>query len=558
MQQAIAYLMEPLLTQFFLLDAICQGFIDETRREETFRELAQVFGVPMNAETLAYFEAADAPHYKNITDNASYERLCRTIEFARHSGQDVGLTATDRVILAQKREAMAIKEALFEQSRNLTADLIADTLLTTAMNGNVDAMVTLAYMEYHGLCLRKDTVSALKRIRLCAEWNHLFGNLMGIAYDKRHRATYYNTLYTVLRSSHQREVFDYLCEAKGYDETCEKLPTARIIDRAFGLGIIKRNEYDSQFAKVAFSPLISDEDKKKLLLNKRKGAIEALSDLPFDVEREPLFAFDADKAKAIPLDREEEMAQVLCSLYPAVSNRPEMYRTLLVAGDDAYVNGMYVAAVRDGFAAHNKVIEVDAGNLTLQDFAGSKEHFILRGLSETGRSHTVFLVKHCEEIGQREQEELIKLLDYECRRKFNLAEPTVSLDLSDVLIVLFAGKSNDAVRRLAQECDVVRTARISEAEKRTVVDNTFRTRARSFGLSDATLEEPAAVYLLPFNTEQIVLLIDGALKQAAYRQERVITAESLRTVSDRQNIHGSNRRFGYPCGYMGGAYHEEY
>ena len=554
MQQAIAYLMEPLLTQFFLLDAVCQGFIDEPRREETFCELARVFGVPMNDETRAYFEVANAPHYKTITDNAAYERLCRTIEFAQHSGQNVGLTAMDRVILAQKREAMVIREALFEQSKNLTVDLIADTLLTTAMNGNVDAMVMLAYMEYHGVCLRRDTESALKRIRLCAEWNHLFGNLMGIAYDGSHRADYYNTLYTVLRGSHQREVFDYLCEATGYDTPCEKRPAARIIDRAFGLGIIKRNEYDSQFAKVAFSPLVSDEDKRKLLLSKRQGAIEALSDLPFDVERDTLFAFDAEKAKAIPLDREEEMAQVLCGLYPAVHNRPDMYRTLLVAGDDAYVNAMYVSAVRDGFAAHNKVIEVDAGNLTLQDFVGSKEHFLLRGLSETGQSHTVFLVKHCEELGEREQEELIKLLDYECRRKFNLVEPTVSLDLSDALIVLFAGANTPAVRRLAQACDVVRTARISEAEKRMVVENTFRARARSFGLSEVTMEEPAAVYLLPYNTEQIVRLIDGALKQAAYRRETVITAEALRTVSDRQNIHSSGRQFGY----MGGAYHEEY
>ena len=115
MNQAITYLVEPLLTQFFLLDAVCRGFIDEARRKATFCELAQVFGVPLNEEVEAYFEMANAPHYKNITDNAAYERLCRTIEFARHSGQEVDLTEADRVILAQKREAMAIKAELFEQ-----------------------------------------------------------------------------------------------------------------------------------------------------------------------------------------------------------------------------------------------------------------------------------------------------------------------------------------------------------------------------------------------------------------------------------------------------------
>lgn len=554
MNQAITYLVEPLLTQFFLLDAVCRGFIDEARRKETFCALAQVFGVPMNEEVEAYFEMANAPHYKNITDNAAYERLCRTIEFARHSGQDVDLTEADRVILAQKREAMAIKAELFEQSCNLTADLIADTLLTTAMNGNVDAMAILAFMEYHGLCLQQDVRSALTRIRLCAKWNNLFGNLMGIAYDKDHRAVYYDTLYTVLRSSHQREVFAYLCACKGYKKPCSRQDAARLIDRAFGLGVIRRNEYDAQFARVAFSPLVSYEDKKKLLLSKKQGAIEALSDLPFDVERDTAFALDMDKAKEIPLNREEEMAQVLCSLYPAANGRPQLYRTLLVAGNDEYAVDMYAAAIKAGFGCDGRVIEVDAGKLTLQDFVGSKEHFVLRGLSETGRSHTLFLVKHCEEIGEREQEELVKLLDYEYRRKFNLVEPTVSLDISDVLFVLFAAETTPSVRRLAQECDVVRTARISETEKRTVVDNTFRDRAHAFGLADVTLEESAAAYLLPFNTEQIVRIIDGALKQAAYRQETAITADVLRGVSDRQNINGGNRQFGY----LGGVYHEEY
>ena len=130
---------------------------------------------------------------------------------------------------------------------------------------------------------------------------------------------------------------------------------------------------------------------------------------------------------------------------------------------------MYVDALKAGFAKKNKVFEVDAGTLSVQDFAGSKENFLLRGLSETKESHTVFLVKHCENIGDSEQEELKKLLDYEYRRKFKLLEPTVSLDMSDVLIVLFASEVTESVRRLAKECDVVWTRRINDDEKQTVI-----------------------------------------------------------------------------------------
>ena len=548
------YLIEPLLTQFFLIDAICRGFIDEAGRREIFQDLAQVFCVPLNQETEEFYTAANSEQYKTITDYASYERLCRTIEFAQRSGQNVDLTPVDRIVLAQKREAMSIQSELFKQTKNLTADIIADTLLNTALNGNVDAMVTLSYLEYHGICICQDQESAIKRMSLCAKWNHLFGNLMGIAYDADKQEQYYNTLYTILRSSNQREVFQYICRFTGYDKPCVKSPIARIIEQAFGLGIIQRNTYDRIFAKVAFSSLLSAEDKEKLLLSKKQGAIVSLSDIPFDADREKPFTFDRAAARQLPLPRGAELDKLLCSISPATNNRTDLYQTLLVAGDDAYVADMYVEALKAGFAPDTKVIELDAGTMGMEDFVGAKENFLLRGLSETKQSHTVFMVKDCEELGDRELEELIKLLDYEYRCKFKLVEPTVCLDLSDVLIILFASETNEKVRALARECDVVWTERITEEEKRMVIDATFRQRAKSFGVGRAELDSAGKSYLAGFKTEQIMRIIDGALKKAAYENEQVVTAEALKTISAQQNIPGSRRGFGY----IGGVHNEQY
>lgn len=554
MRNTVQYLIEPLLTQFFLIDAICEGFLTQEQRETIFRELASVFCVPMNDLTRQYYDTADSGVYKKITDYAGYERLCRTIEFAQSSGQDVGLTPVDRVILAQKREAMQIKSELFRQNRNLTTDIIADTLLTTAMDGNVDAMVTLSFLEYHGICICQDAENARKRLALCARWNHLFGNLMGIAYDAANKTRYFNTLFTILRSSNQREVFGYIRQFMGYDRELTKDPVARIIEKAFALGVIKRNAYDRIFAKVAFSQLISTEDKETLLLNKKKDAIVSLSVIPFDVDRGKKLTFDADKAGRIPLPRQTELNKIFCSLSPAVNDRADLYRTLLVASDDDYISEMYVTALKNGFSDGGEVIEIDASMLTAQDFAGGKENFLLRGLSETKDSHTVFLLKHCDEMGKTELEELAKLLDYDYRRKFKLLDPTVSLDLSDVLIVLFVNGSGNQVRSLSEECDVVTTDRISEAEKRTVIDSTFRARSKSFGVEQAILDEGCRVYLSGLRTGQIIRLIDSALKKAAFENQPRITAEALRTISDQQNLGRSHREFGY----LGGTMHEEY
>lgn len=552
MKSAVGYLIEPLLTQFFLIDAICRGYIGEKEKREVFEELSKVFCVPLNAETEEYFAVANSNQYNNITDYPTYERLCRMIEFAEQSGQCVDMSTIDRVVLAQKREAMMIKSKIFKQTKNLTADIVADTLLDTAMNGNVDAMVILAYMEYHGLCICRDEVNAIKRLALCAKWNNLFGNLMGISYDKTNITNYYNRLYTILKSSNQREVFSYICEFTVFENSCEKCPISKIIEKAFGLGIIQRDQYDQIFAKVAFSTLLTAEDKEKLLLNKKKDAIVSLSDIPFDVDRETNFSFDKTKAKNIPLRREAEMHKILCSLSPATNNHIELYRTLLVAGNDEYIANMYETAVKRAFT--NKVIEVDAGTLSSQDFAAAKESFILRGLSETKESHTVFLVKNCEELGECELDELVKLLDFEYRKKFKLLEPTVSLNISDILIVLFASEVNKCIRKLANECDVVWTENISESEKNTVIDATFITRSKSFGIEQAKLEDEGKQYLLPFRTGQIIRIIDGALKKAAYDNEIVVTADSLKTIVAQQNYTESKREFGY----LGGVLNEEY
>lgn len=553
MNSAVCYLIEPLLTQFFLIDAVCGTFMGDVGKRAVFSELARIFCVPLDDEVEEYFAAAISDPYNSIADYAAYERLCRMIDFAEVSGQDTDITPIDRVVLAQKREAMLIKSDIFKQSKNLTAELIADTLLNTAMNGNIDAMITLSYMEFHGIGIRKDERNARKRLALCAKWNNLFGNLMGIAYDNKNRSEYYNRLHTIFRSSNQRAVFDYICDFTSYDRLFERNAVARIIEKAFGLGIIRRNTYDQIFAKVAFSTLVSSEDKEKLLLSKKQDAIVSLSDIPFDASRERGYGFDESKTRCIPLKRDSELQRILCGIAPAMKARNDLYRPILVASDDEYIADMYVSALKEGFSKGAKLFEVDAGALSVHDFAAAKENFILRGLSETKQSHTVFLVKHCEELGESELEEVAKLLDYEYRCKFKLVEPTVSLDLSDVLIVLFSSEINENVRKLADKCDIILTDRISDIEKKTVIESTFGAGSRSFGIENASLDEKGRDFLMTFETGKIARIIEGALKKAIYDGVETITAEMLKAETERQAFAKSKREFGY----LGGAKREK-
>lgn len=546
----IAYLLEPFLTQYYLLDAVCGTFMTEAEETKLFYALANVFCIPESKELKRYYEDSRLAHFSEMKDVATYERLCRTIEFAQQGGQDIHLTDSDRIILAQKREAMNIKTELFGQAKNLTKEMVSSTLLTMAMNGNIDAMAMLSYMEYHGICVCKDTHNAIKRMRLCAKWNHLFGNLMGIAYDEENRQAYFDTLYTVLRNASQKQVFDYICTVRENNGVFEKNPVARIIEKAFGLNVVKRNIYDQGFAKVAFSELISVEDKEKILLNKQKDAIVSLSDIPFDVTWEDTIAFDEHCTDTLPLTRENEIKKILQNIAVARNCPAEAYTPLLIVASDDYVTDMYSKMLKSGFD-RAAVIEVDAGTLSGQDFAGGKDNVFLRGLSETKAARTVFMLKHCEELEEEKLDELLKVLDYEYRKKFKLFQPPVSLDLSGLLFVLFAAEHNAGVTKLAACCDTVWTERISTEEKTSVVESVFHSRSRSFGCAGLEMEEGCTAFLAAYDTRQVQQIVDGALRCAIFEKSSYITLSSMQSVCKEQNITVSRRGFGY----AGGNYH---
>ncbi len=540
------YLLEPFLIQYYLLEAICSSFLTQEAKTEMFYGLSEIFAISDKEELECYHADSNLDHYRTVTDFASYERLCRTIEFAERSGQDIEITERDRIILAQKREAMAIKSELFRTAKNMTKDTVVSAITTMAMNGNIDAMSILSYMEYNGICVCRDAISAKKRMRLCAKWNNLFSNLMGICYDDENKAEYYSILYTIMRSATQKRVFEHIKEVRSYDGSCEKNSIAKIIEKAFGLGIIKRNVYDRAFSKVAFSEIVSAEDKEKILWSKQKDMIASLSDIPFGITRGELI-FDEKCTQSLPLCRAGEIKKILQNIAVATTCSAEAYTPLMIVTSDDYIVDMYSKMLKRGFS-ESAVIELDAATLSGQDFTAGRENVFLRGLSETKAARTLFMIRHCEELDDAQLEELEKMLDCEYRRKFKLFAPPVSLDLSGLIFVLFGAERNRRCIKLSESCDTLRAERISAEEKISVVDSVFDCRAKSFKLKDVRMEDGCREYLTGYDTKQIQQAIDGMLRSAVFEKKNIITLADLKAICKEQNISGSKRGFGY----MGG------
>ncbi len=539
------YLLEPFLARYFLLEAICGELITESRRRSMYDQLAQVFCISDQARLEELYQLSRQEPFAQISSYSAYERLCRTMEFAQRSGQALDITADDRMLLAQKREAMLAKAEIFRQEKNLTHEGVSAALLNQALNGNIHAMTVLSYMEYHGICLCQDPENALRRMRLCARWNDLAGNLMCIAYDGG-KQVYYDTLYTFLRNASQRQVFHHIRTHTHYTGTLQKLPVARILEKAFGLGIVKRGIYDQVFAKVAFCQVISAEDKEKLLLNKQKEAIVSLSDIPFDLSDDIKLTFRDDCLKQLPLARPQEQKKILQNLAVAQNCPAEAYTPLLIVAQEEYLSEMYRKALKEGLE-DACVVELDASTLSGQDFAPGRENVLLRGLSETKACRTVFLIEHCEALEGSRLEELMKLLDHDYRKKFKLFQPSVCLDLSGLVFVLLASERGSAVHQLSEVCDCLWAERISPQEKDTMVDSIFRSRAQLFGCQ-AKLEPGCREHLAGFEARQVQGIIDGALRTALFENSNRITLDDLNRVCQERSASLPRRGFGYVGG----------
>ncbi len=528
------YLIEPFLTQFFILEALIGDFVEEKTLKKIYRELAEVFCLDEENVKDFYLESR-SEQLKGLKNIESYERLIRTIEFAKKSGQDIRLSECDKTLLAQKREALSIKKQLFKGMGELTPKTVETELVFLSEHGSVQAMATLSFLEYHGISIYKDAPNAVKRIRHGARWNDLFNCLMGIKYDKENKDLYLDILYTVSRSAGAKNVFEHVLAKTGEGMMPKKNRRARIIEKACLLGTVNAGVYDREFAKVVFSPLLSDEDKEKILLKKQKDVAAQLNDIPFDVKTEQKISFEPKLFDSVPVRREGEIKKILQSLSVLSNCSERAYAPLMIVSQEEYVRDMYYYAIKKGLK-DTPVIELDAGALSQRDFSGTGENLVLRGLSETKTARTVFMIKDCEELDKGMLDDLSNLLDYEYRKRFKLFNPAVSMDISGAVFILFASEKNQVLEKLSEECDVLRTRRMDEKEKIQAVRSIINVRSKVFGLDGKVFEEGVDGVLATLDAKSFRQIVDSALRNAVYEGDRIITVECVRGLMSENNL----------------------
>ena len=140
------------------------------------------------------------------------------------------------------------------------------------------------------------------------------------------------------------------------------------------------------------------------------------------------------------------------------------------------------------------------------------------------------------------------MLDKDYRNKLRLAHPPISLDLSGVIIVLFASGRSAACRVLSDRCDTLWVERVGQQEKEGVVQAIFEDGCRAYGDAELTLDQGCTEFLAGYETSDVSRIVDYAIQGALYDGLSLITKEMLVSVCRDREINMTRKGFGFVGG----------
>lgn len=543
------FLVENFLVHYYFLESVCTDFVSEDCRREMFYSLAEIFCLDKRDELDTHYAQTCLDWVRDIEDLPSYERVCRMLEFAEMSGQKAELTDLDKLTLMSKRTAMVARGEVFRNSKTLTANTLTSMLHESAANGSIYAMGALSFMEYHGICIQPDPEHAVRRIRPCAKWNDVFGNLMGIKYDVENAYGYYARLRTVLDRAGHPEVFRHVCQYNGYTFTGKPDELAGILAKAFAMNVVKKETFDRTFASMLFSDIIPVEDKERMALSKQK---EWSSAIPFDTEHSRRMTFDVSCIDRLPLDRKEESEAIAQNLTFAAICPNFVYKPLLIASGDEFISDMYAEMIKDGLG-DSSVVEVDATKLHAVELSPTVENVFIRSICDTKSASTVFIIKNCEGLKPESVEDLMKLMDYSARKRFKLVQSSFSLDLSAMKFVLLADEGGWQVKTLSSVCDTVWAKGVTKSEMPSVIDTIIKSRVSAFAVGEIKLEPQCYQHLAEHSVSELKDIVDAIVKDSVLRQNTTVSLDSVMRACKSKNISHGTQGFGFMGGIKNNA-----
>ena len=497
-------IVEMFISEYFLFKAVLGKYL--TNSKELFLALSRICLIPEQ----------DADKLYDLAENEIAKQINTEKEFMQHQRMQKysELIGTAKKLNSEWEEVVRIKgnAILIAQSYNLVLDadasrnVVYTCLSSAATSGSVFAMQMMGILQCEGIFVDRNEKAGLKNLSKAADWNDSMSILALLRYCSDSRAYNMARLRQVIKFSPFTNFYDTALQQYGPVDKVE-VGEVKLLYKAFGSGVLKREVYDPQYARILNGKALYIKDKEKTVLSQNKELLSLIGDLPLKLSRECIRTIDIDTVQDVPLKRKSEIATIIQALNNSDLRELPAFRPLCLCSDSKYILNMYANALSTkSKSTHVEVIDV--GELIEYDFEPSPNNIFVRSINEDKDNR--FLLFFNGEISERKMDAVKSILQSSRRTKFHLNSPNVTLNLGAVLPVCFCDKRN--VQLLKPYCDIIMLESVSADELTTAIKDILISKETLYGVGTIKLDGNATDIFNGYDIDTVEKIIDGAVR----------------------------------------------
>lgn len=495
---------EMFMSEYFLIEAILGKYLEDGKR--LFTALGAICLIPEedaeNLYALAENEVARAVATENdFMRHRRMQKYSRLVGYGQQSNAE-----WEEVVRIKGNAILTAQNSNVKIDADATRNVVYSCLSTAAASGSVVAMRIMGVLQCEGIFLDENRKAGLKILSKAADWNDCISLLALLHYRKDGRAYNMARLSRVLEDTPFSKLYKVAEDKYGGDEDIE-VNEVRLLYKAFNSGVLNREVYNPQYARILSSKALYIKDKEKCVFSQNKEQLSLVVDLPLKLSHEKITAVDAGAVRNVVINREEETAAVVRALENSDLRELPSYRPLCICADSKYILNMYARAITvKSKSVHTEIIDV--GGLSEYDFEPSPNNIFVRSIDEDKDNR--FLLFFCGEISERKMEAVKGILQSGIRAKFHLNSPCATLNLCTVLPVCFCDRQN--ADRLKPYCDVIKLKTVSPEELSAAVSDIIAAKEKTYGVGEIKLCGEAGALFDGYDVDTVEKIIDAAVR----------------------------------------------
>lgn len=533
-------IIEMFISEYFLFRAVLGKYL--TNSKELFLALSRICLIP-EQDTDTLYDLAENEIAGQINTEKEFMQHQRMQKYSKLIGNNQMTNNEWEEIIGIKGNAI-----LIAQSYNLLLDadasrnVVYTCLSSAATSGSVLAMHMMGILQCEGMFVDKNEKSGLKYLTKAADWNDSISVLALLHYCKDNRTYNMARFRQIIKFSPFSDLYNRAMKHYGPVDEME-VEEVKLLYKAFGSNVLKREVYDPQYARVLNSKALYIKDKEKTVLSQNKELLSIIVDLPLKLSSESIRTIDVNTVQDVPLKRESEIATIAQALKNSDLRELPAYRPLCLCSDSKYIQNMYASAI----AAKSKfthIETIDIGELIEYDFEPTPNNIFVRSINED--KNNCLLLFFNGEISERKIDAAKSILQSSRRTKFHLNNPNVTLNLGAILPICFCDKRNAPL--LKPYCDIITLASVSADELSTAIKDIIISKETMYGVGAIKLDDKATDIFNDYDIDTAEKIIDAAVR--AHREKGTEITLS-RDILREYKIDNENSRIGFGEGTNG-------